>query len=473
MGAQFDFANQELEISKLKTDTLEKEVQLARTRAQQRTIIFSAAILLVLVGVTGGSIHYRSVVRSRNEIRKKNDELSQSNLFLEKALKAKSEFLATTSHEIRTPLNGILGTTQVLIHSARMPEEVRERVELIQIAGEAMKGIVDDLLDVAKMESGTIEVADECFNLQTALSEVSRFWADSAANKGLILAAELEASPSFIMGDEKRLRQIVYNLLSNAVKFTDEGRVSLCAEVDVENDGALVIKVSDTGCGIPEDELDRIFAPFHQVDGGKTRRHGGTGLGLSICQNLAAALGGTVSVSSRLSEGSTFVLRLPLRLAEGAGRSLDGAMAETVSGLNLSRLLIVSDDAGVSASLQIPLAMRDLDFELVDSMAEALSAMADRPVSALLVTASVFGSDPGEAMERLMEFRELSGEVRLIVWLDEASLLTAPMVRLCGADDVLEGDFDPEGALACVLNESPLATEYQGIDVRPNGTVGA
>jgi ActR/RegA family two-component response regulator len=275
------------------------------------------------------------------------------------------------------------------------------------------------------------------------------------------------------MGDEKRLRQIVYNLLSNAVKFTDEGRVSLCAEVDVENDGALVIKVSDTGCGIPEDELDRIFAPFHQVDGGKTRRHGGTGLGLSICQNLAAALGGTVSVSSRLSEGSTFVLRLPLRLAEGAGRSLDGAMAETVSGLNLSRLLIVSDDAGVSASLQIPLAMRDLDFELVDSMAEALSAMADRPVSALLVTASVFGSDPGEAMERLMEFRELSGEVRLIVWLDEASLLTAPMVRLCGADDVLEGDFDPEGALACVLNESPLATEYQGIDVRPNGTVGA
>lgn len=472
MGAQFDFANQELEISKLKTDTLEKEVQLARTRAQQRTIIFSAAILLVLVGVTGGSIHYRSVVRSRNEIRKKNDELSQSNLFLEKALKAKSEFLATTSHEIRTPLNGILGTTQVLIHSARMPEEVRERVELIQIAGEAMKGIVDDLLDVAKMESGTIEVADECFNLQTALSEVSRFWADSAANKGLILAADLEASPSFVMGDEKRLRQIVYNLLSNAVKFTDEGRVTLRAEVDAESDGTLVIKVADTGCGIPEDELDRIFAPFHQVDGGKTRRHGGTGLGLSICQNLAAALGGTVSVSSRLGEGSTFVLRLPLRLAEAAGRSLVGAIGDTSSGLTLSRLLIASDDAGVSASLQIPLAMRDVDFELVDSMAEAVSAMADRPVSGLLVVASVLGSDPGEAMERLMEFRELSGEARLIVWLDEASLLTAPMVRLCGADDVIEGDFDPEGALACVLNEPPLATEYQGIDVRPSGSTG-
>lgn len=472
MGAQFDFANQELEISKLKTDTLEKEVQLARTRAQQRTIIFSAAILLVLLGLAGGSIHYRSVVRNRNEIRKKNDELSQSNLFLEKALKAKSEFLATTSHEIRTPLNGILGTTQVLIHSARMPEEVRERVELIQIAGEAMKGIVDDLLDVAKMESGTVEVADECFNLQTALSEVSRFWADSAANKGLMLAAELEASPTFIMGDEKRLRQIVYNLLSNAVKFTDEGRVTLRAEVDAESDGALVIKVADTGCGIPEDELDRIFAPFHQVDGGKTRRHGGTGLGLSICQNLAAALGGTVSVSSRLGEGSTFVLRLPLRLAEAAGRSLVGAIGDTSSGLTLSRLLIASDDAGVSASLQIPLAMRDVDFELVDSMAEAVSAMADRPVSGLLVVASVLGSDPGEAMERLMEFRELSGEARLIVWLDEASLLTAPMVRLCGADDVIEGDFDPEGALACVLNEPPLATEYQGIDVRPTGSAG-
>ena len=472
MGAQFDFANQELEISKLKTDTLEKEVQLARTRAQQRTIIFSAAILLVLVGVTGGSIHYRSVVRSRNEIRKKNDELSQSNLFLEKALKAKSEFLATTSHEIRTPLNGILGTTQVLIHSARMPEEVRERVELIQIAGEAMKGIVDDLLDVAKMESGTIEVAEECFNLQTALSEVSRFWSDSATNKGLTLSAELGSSPSFIMGDEKRLRQIVYNLLSNAVKFTDEGLVSLRADVDRDREGALIIEVSDTGCGIPEDELDRIFAPFHQVDGGKTRRHGGTGLGLSICQNLAVALGGTVSVSSRLGAGSTFVLRLPLRLAEEAGRNLAGAAGDTSSDLNLSRLLIVSDDAVVSASLQIPLAMRDVDFDLVDSMADAVSAMAIRPAAGLLVVASVLGADPGEAMERLMELRELSGEARLIVWLDEARLLTAPMVRLCGADDVLEGDFDPESALACVLNEPPVSTEYQGFGDRANGTMG-
>ena len=93
-------------------------------------------------------------------------------------------------------------------------------------------------------------------------------------------------------------------------------------------------------------------------------------------------------------------------------------------------------------------------------------------MSGLLVVASVLGSDPGEAMERLMKFRELLGEARLIVWLDEASLLTAPMVRLCGADDVLEGDFDPEGALACVLNEPPLATEYQGIDVRPTGSTG-
>jgi signal transduction histidine kinase/ActR/RegA family two-component response regulator len=474
MGAQFDFANQELEISELKSETLQKEVEIARAQARQRTIALTFGVVLVLLGSGGGLVHYRSVIRSRNHIRRKNDELNQSNAFLEKALKAKSEFLATTSHEIRTPLNGILGTTQVLIHSSRMPPDVRERVELIQIAGEAMKGIVDDLLDVAKMESGSIELVEDRFDLGAALSDVARFWSDSAVRKGLNLEADLDACPGLVIGDERRLRQVVYNLLSNAVKFTDHGFVRLCARPDPDALDHLLVEVADTGCGIPEEELEKIFAPFHQVDGGKTRRHGGTGLGLSICQNLASALGGRVAVTSEVGEGSSFILRVPLKRAEAAPPVMSlAAGAGDVEQDQAQRLLVISDNAAASAALQIPMAMRDVEFDLVETLPEALETLNSRRFSGLLLVSSVLGEDPGDGMEKLMNLHEASHEACLAVWLAEESLLTAPMLRLSGASSVLEGKFDAETILDWVLNEEVSSTENQEMSFIGKAVSGA
>jgi len=474
MGAQFDFAKQELEISELKSETLQKEVEIARAQARQRTIALTFGVVLVLLGSGGGLVHYRSVIRSRNHIRRKNDELNQSNAFLEKALKAKSEFLATTSHEIRTPLNGILGTTQVLIHSSRMPADVRERVELIQIAGEAMKGIVDDLLDVAKMESGSIELVEDRFDLRAALSDVARFWSDSAVRKGLNLEADLDACPGLVIGDERRLRQVVYNLLSNAVKFTDHGFVRLCARPDPDALDHLLVEVADTGCGIPEEELEKIFAPFHQVDGGKTRRHGGTGLGLSICQNLASALGGRVAVTSEVGEGSSFILRVPLKRAEAAPPVMSlAAGAGDVEQDQAQRLLVISDNAAASAALQIPMAMRDVEFDLVETLPEALETLNSRRFSGLLLVSSVLGEDPGDGMEKLMNLHEASHEACLAVWLAEESLLTAPMLRLSGASSVLEGKFDAETILDWVLNEEVSSTENQEMSFIGKAVSGA
>ncbi|MBK6705503.1 MAG: hypothetical protein IPG56_18235 [Caulobacteraceae bacterium] len=177
MGAQFDFASQELQISQLRTQPLEAE-------ARQRTLIFFGALAIAMVILGALGYGYVSMRKSRNQVQAANDQLNETNVALGKALKAKSEFLATTSHEIRTPLNGILGMTQVMLQDAKIAADIRERVQVVHGAGESMRAIVDDILDVAKMETGKITVAAEPFNPAPTLEDVSRLWRHNAEAKG-------------------------------------------------------------------------------------------------------------------------------------------------------------------------------------------------------------------------------------------------------------------------------------------------
>ncbi len=192
MGAQFDFAGQELNIARLRTETLEKQVALAQAQARQVATIFFALLAFGLIAMVAGVVHYNSIRKSRNAIRKANAELSETNTALGKALKAKSEFLATTSHEIRTPLNGILGMTQLLMSRRDLAPDVRERVELVHGSSETMKAIVDDILDLAKLETGVVSLEIAEFDLPKTAISVSRFWRDSAEAKGLALHASVE-----------------------------------------------------------------------------------------------------------------------------------------------------------------------------------------------------------------------------------------------------------------------------------------
>lgn len=330
MSARFDFANQELRIANLKAEELRRNVAFERSRAQfQQTIFIVAALGTLLVF---GLLAHNLIAtrRSRNQIRAANAELEVTNVRLEKALAAKTEFLATTSHEIRTPLNGILGMTQVMLADGSVSGKLKDRIDIVHGAGLTMKALVDDILDVAKMETGHLSVSLEPTDLHATLSEVTRMWEEQAHAKGLAFMLDVSTAPRWVETDPGRLRQIAFNLLANALKFTERGGITMRVVQRGEGaDARLVMAVRDTGIGIASEKQSDIFESFKQVDSGTTRKYGGTGLGLAICRNLARALGGDIGVESVEGEGATFTLDIPLRAAappEGIEADIEGGV---------------------------------------------------------------------------------------------------------------------------------------------------
>lgn len=348
MAARFDFTNQELKIEQLRLAQLQKDIEIASARARQRNLLLGALGVVGLL-VSGFLLAgYISMRRSRNAIGLVNNRLNETNTQLEKANRAKTEFLATTSHEIRTPLNGILGMSQVILRDPSLDAAMRDKLQLVQSAGNAMKAIVDDLLDVAKIETGEVSTHLDVTDLHEVFDEACRLWQDSAVSKSLVFTSDFKSCPERVITDPQRLRQILFNLLSNAVKFTASGSVSLTAQcVGSDTEQQLIITVEDSGIGIPENEHENIFKPFHQVDGAMTRKYSGTGLGLSICKNFTEALGGELTVESVPGHGSVFKVILPVTLPDEVAVVSDEqylAGPDEIEKLASARVLLLQED---------------------------------------------------------------------------------------------------------------------------------
>jgi signal transduction histidine kinase/CheY-like chemotaxis protein len=350
------------------------------------------------------------------------------------ASRAKSAFLATMSHEIRTPMNGVLGMAEVMLHDDPRPEQ-REQLLIIQRSGQALIALINDILDLSKVEASKLSLDGQPFQLSELLAELAHLHATLASRRGLALHLEVAADvPARVVGDALRLRQVLGNLLGNAVKFTEQGRVDLRVR---RGEGDRVhFAVTDTGVGLSPESLGKLFEPFQQVDSSPTRRFEGTGLGLALARQLVRLLGGELTVTSKAGAGSTFAFDAPLPEAAPAPPAPRPSAPSPLPGG--ARKVLVVDDNAVNRTVAASL-VRKLGFavELAQDGAEAVTAVEGQAFALVLMDCHMPGEDGFTATARIRALPGVEARVPIVALTASAMPEELESCRRAGMDDCL------------------------------------
>ncbi|RRN65115.1 ATP-binding protein [Caulobacter sp. 602-1] len=390
---------------------------------------FAAAGMSTLMrGVVGREVRARlasetltaELQRELTENRRLRTEAQALALAAETANRAKTEFLATMSHEIRTPLNGVLGMAQIMGAGDLSPDQ-RQRLETITASGQSLLGVINAILDISKIEAGKMDIQPAPFDLCAQLNALRQLYGGLARDKDL--AFSLEVAPDaggWRLGDAERLRQVLSNLISNAVKFTEAGAVRVIVEGDATT---LTARVIDTGVGIPEDQRDRLFTKFAQLDSSSTRQAGGSGLGLAICKTLTELMGGAIAFSAPAEGGACFTLVLPMAKAAPVP-TLDIATPELEDKAGAPRILVVDDNQTNRAVLLTLLSHLGVDGHFAVDGRDAVAMWETDRWDAILMDVHMPVMDGVEASKAIREGERRTGRPRTPIIAVTASVLT-------------------------------------------------
>ena len=412
-------------------------------------MVISFLMLLFVISKTATN-DYLALLHENEKARQWAAELDRARERAEAANRIKGVFLANMSHEIRTPLNAVLGMAQ--IGKRKFPQhECREQFEKILSSGELLGKLVDDILDLSRMEAGKFDIDNSPFSLRATLDTTMDMMQKAAADKHLKLTRVLaDDLPEWISGDALRLEQILVNMMSNAIKFTWDGSVTL----DVSRDGGhIVFRVIDTGIGMTPEQVERLFTPFEQADSSTTREYRGSGLGLVISRSLARIMGGDITVISHPNEGSTFTVRLPLQQVEAPVKEISmKPVAETESRLQGLRVLAVEDVEINRIVLEDMLVFEGAEVAFAENGQQAIDLVSSNgDYSIVLMDIQMPVMDGFEATRRI---KQLAPDLPVIGLTAHAMAEQREQCLRAGMSDHISKPVDAEKLVAAILENA-------------------
>jgi PAS domain S-box-containing protein len=424
-------------------------------RADGREVWVSGAVRVIL-NAEGQAVRVIGAMENITERKLAERSLVQAKEDAESATRAKSAFLATMSHEIRTPLNGVLGMAQAMSRD-ELAGAQRTRLDVIRQSGEALLAILNDVLDLSKIEAGKLQLEQAAFDISELTRNAHATFAATAQAKGIgfDLAVSPEAQGVY-QGDPVRLRQILYNLISNALKFTDKGAVKVSVG---RRRGRTVLEVVDTGVGIAADKLAGLFQKFEQADASTTRRYGGTGLGLAICRELTELMGGSIRADSRPGRGTTFTVELPLRKTARrppSPRPRKRAAVRPPTPAGELRVLAAEDNSMNQLVLTTLLAQIGVEPVIVADGRQAVEAWAREPWDVILMDVQMPEMDGPTATSIIRAREAAEGRARtpIVALTANAMAHQVQEYRAAGMDDFVAKPIEARRLFEAVLTNA-------------------